>query len=129
MFFLIEKTFFEEEKENIFRFLPHQKFGYLVREKKKENSIESKLRGRLNRVIIFHRRLTGSCFVVLKKRSWIKFSTRIIGIEKEGSRLRKELPVAWIHRTCAHTHSETWNSRIVEKTRWSNALAIPESKK
>ena len=38
-----------------------------MREKKKENSIESKLRGRLNRVIIFHRRLTGSCFVVLKK--------------------------------------------------------------
>ncbi|GMN28105.1 hypothetical protein TIFTF001_046204 [Ficus carica] len=27
---------------------------------------------------------------------------------------------------CAHTHSETWNSRIIEKTRWSNALVIPE---
>ncbi|GMN20739.1 hypothetical protein TIFTF001_048791 [Ficus carica] len=53
---------------------------------------------------------------------------RYIGIEKEGSRLRKALPVAWIHRTCAHTHSETWNSRIIEKTRWSNALVIPESK-
>ncbi|GMN65886.1 hypothetical protein TIFTF001_034958 [Ficus carica] len=61
-------------------------------------------------------------------RRLIIFSTRYIGIEKEGSRLRKALPVAWIHRTCAHTHSETWNSRIIEKTRWSNALVIPESK-
>ncbi|GMN20700.1 hypothetical protein TIFTF001_043150 [Ficus carica] len=61
-------------------------------------------------------------------RRLIIFSTRYIGIEKVGSRLRKALPVAWIHRTCAHTHSETWNSRIIEKTRWSNALVIPESK-
>ncbi|GMN53209.1 hypothetical protein TIFTF001_022338 [Ficus carica] len=61
-------------------------------------------------------------------RRLIIFSTRYIGIEKEGSKLRKALPVAWIHRTCAHTHSETWNSRIIEKTRWSDALVIPESK-
>ncbi|GMN72718.1 hypothetical protein TIFTF001_055275, partial [Ficus carica] len=58
-----------------------------------------------------------------EERRLIIFSTRYIGIENEGSRLRKALPVAWIHRTCAHTHSETWNSRIIEKTRWSNALS------